>query len=297
MTPDLGLSPADISSHCACPSCSGELGIDGAGMAGAGTGAPAISCTVCGTRYPVRNGIPELLAAGETPSRGSESTVRELARLYDAGTEKYDGSPKSCGYATDASFKHRLNIFNRWVDLPSLANLSILDIGCGTGLMSESLVSENMVWGVDISAGLLGKAREKGIRTVLGSADALPFQDGVFDLVVCMGVLPYYTDPDAICRQIARVTRPSGRIVVTATTNSWLIRSVRYVKNRLWMKSQLKRLYTPRDLARAVERQGIRVKDNCMGYNDRIVSSPDFRYPLRFRMMARVAAVFGERPG
>lgn len=266
---------------CICPKCSADLGLSGM----------EFHCRGCGTVYPVKNGIPELMVT----ALEAEEKVQQLSRLYDDSAVKHNYSPKSCGYTTDSAYYHTLNILNQWINPTRISGLKILDVGCGTGLMTESLVSGNQVWGVDISASLLEASRDKGIRPVLASANVLPFPNGFFDLVVCMGVMPYYADPTPICRQLTRVVRPSGQIVVSSTTNSWLIRFVRFVKNKLWMKSQLERLYTPGNLVEALTEQGILVTDSCMGYNDQILSCQHPPYPLRYQAMARIAAATGIR--
>jgi ubiquinone/menaquinone biosynthesis C-methylase UbiE/uncharacterized protein YbaR (Trm112 family) len=271
----------ELKDTCVCPGCLGALeGNDS-----------FFTCTSCGTKYSIIDKIPDFL----TPCPQSEKTVHALSSLYDQASEKYKGSPKSCGYASDSSFKHRLNIFKKWINYPGLKNLKILDIGCGTGLMTESLADENEVWGVDISAGLLNVARKKGIRTVRSSADSLPFRTDEFHLVVCMGVLPYYENPEQILSQICRVTRPNGRILITSTTNSLLIRSVRFLKNLSWKKSQLRRLYSPLDMETCLKNQGICVTDTCLGFNDQIVSCIKNPPPFRFKLLARVAAVLGTK--
>lgn len=273
----------EVKNNCVCPLCSGELELRDRFFV----------CTRCRFPYPIIHNIPDFLTTGPD----SEKTVQKLSSLYDRESEKYKGSPKSCGYASDASFQHRLNIFQHWMDFSTIKNLKILDIGCGTGLMTETLVGQNEVWGVDISAGLLRIAQRKGIKTIRASAGSLPFKNDGFDMIVCMGVLPYYNDPGPILSQIFRVTRPNGTILVTSTTNSWLIRSVRFLKNFSWKKSQLKRLYSPLDIETYMNHMRIQVLDTCLGYDDQIVSCKDNPPPFRFQLLARVAAVLGTLPG
>ena len=272
----------EVTGNCVCPGCLGALKLRDS----------FFTCAGCGTKYSIINKIPDFL----TPRSQSKKTVQALSSHYDRESEKYKGSPKSCGYASDDSFQHRLNIFKRWIDFSTLKNLKILDIGCGTGLMTESLTNENEVWGVDISAGLLKVAQNKGIRAMRCSADSLPFGNDMFDLVVCMGVLPYYENPDQILFQICRVTRPGGKILITSTTNSFLIRSVRFIKNLSWKKSQLRRLYSPLDMETCLKGQGGCVVDTCLGFNDQIISCKKNPTPLRFKILARVAAVLGTVP-
>lgn len=272
----------EVKVNCACPGCLGSLTVDNS----------FFFCEGCVRKYPIIGGIPDFLAARPQ----SEKIVNTLSSLYDRESEKYKGSPKSCGYASDSSFQHRLNIFKHWIDFSGLNNLKILDIGCGTGLMTQTLADKNEVWGVDISSGLLKVARDKGIRTIRGSGDSLPFRNDTFHLVVCMGVLPYYKNPEKILSQISRVTRPNGKILITSTTNSLLIRSVRFLKNLSWKKSQLQRLYSPLDLEICMMDQGINVLDTCLGFNDNILSSREKSPSFQFQLLARAAAVLGRKP-
>ncbi|MCP4020437.1 MAG: methyltransferase domain-containing protein [Desulfobacteraceae bacterium] len=262
---------------CICPSCAGKLDLsDG-----------HVQCKACEKTYPVVQGIPDFLSQ----SRLSPEKMDTLAKLYDQEAVKYKGSARSCGYATDASYLPRLNIFKSWVDFSKTKSKSILDIGCGTGLMTRQLAKENEVWGVDISGGLLQVAAGEGLKPVRSSADALPFKDDDFDLVVCMGVLPYYADPEKILAQICRVVKPGGKMIVTSTTNSYLIQSVRFLKNTLGKKSQLERLYTADDISVGLTSQGAKVVDASLGYGENMVSVAKKSAPLNYRFMARVAAV------
>jgi ubiquinone/menaquinone biosynthesis C-methylase UbiE len=83
--------------------------------------------------------------------------------------------------------------------------LRTLDVGCGEGWL-EALNPE--VVGVDFSPAALERAREKGaVHLVQASAEELPFEDASFDLVVSLGSLEHFADPDAALREMARVSR------------------------------------------------------------------------------------------
>jgi demethylmenaquinone methyltransferase/2-methoxy-6-polyprenyl-1,4-benzoquinol methylase len=99
----------------------------------------------------------------------------------------------------------------------------VLDIACGTGLVSEALVKRwgCRVVGLDQSASMLGRARAKlaenprlavRIDYVEGEAERLPFADGEFDHLTFTYLLRYVDDPAATLRELARVVKPGGRV-------------------------------------------------------------------------------------
>ncbi len=94
----------------------------------------------------------------------------------------------------------------------------VLDVGCGTGRFLSSMPSAGYeLKGIDISAGMLEEARERGLDVVEGSSGDMPFDDDSFDLVVTFAVLHHLIDPElvrATLREIVRVTRPGGTSVV-----------------------------------------------------------------------------------
>jgi ubiquinone/menaquinone biosynthesis C-methylase UbiE len=93
-----------------------------------------------------------------------------------------------------------------------------LDVGCGTGALAYALAPlVGEVVGVDSSEEYLSAAREdapEGCTFVLGDAEALPFPYGDFDLVGCLRVLHHVNRPELVVSEIARVTRPGGRILI-----------------------------------------------------------------------------------
>jgi demethylmenaquinone methyltransferase/2-methoxy-6-polyprenyl-1,4-benzoquinol methylase len=99
----------------------------------------------------------------------------------------------------------------------------VLDIACGTGLVSGALVKRwgCRVVGLDQSASMLGRARAKlaadprlaaRISYVEGEAEHLPFADGEFDHLTFTYLLRYVDDPAATLRELTRVVKPGGRI-------------------------------------------------------------------------------------
>jgi ubiquinone/menaquinone biosynthesis C-methylase UbiE len=106
----------------------------------------------------------------------------------------------------------------------------VLEAGCGTGLLLERIARfAARARGVDLSAGMLARARERGLEVVQGSITALPYADESFDLVCSFKVLAHVADVRAALAEMARVTRPGG-FVLAEFYNPL---SLRYVIKRL----------------------------------------------------------------
>jgi SAM-dependent methyltransferase len=96
----------------------------------------------------------------------------------------------------------------------------VLDIGSGTGTVTEELAArtQGRVIGVDLDPGMVAYAggREGQAEYRLGDAHDLAFQDGKFDVVACHFVLMWCQDPVQVAREMVRVTRPGGAVLVCA---------------------------------------------------------------------------------
>jgi ubiquinone/menaquinone biosynthesis C-methylase UbiE len=95
--------------------------------------------------------------------------------------------------------------------LPLLGARTVLDVGCGTG-RAASILSELdptlRLFAVDPVIALVEKARQKlGGQVVVSDGARLPFRDGALDVVVATGILHHVRDPDAIIREMIRVSR------------------------------------------------------------------------------------------
>lgn len=100
-------------------------------------------------------------------------------------------------------------------------NDRLLDVGCGTGVLLEQVRARwpsAHTMGVDLSRGMLARARrrlEPGVPLVQAEAGALPFAAGAFAVVVSNSSLHFWPDRRGALREIARVLRPGGRLVIT----------------------------------------------------------------------------------
>jgi SAM-dependent methyltransferase len=94
------------------------------------------------------------------------------------------------------------------------ASGSLLDVGCGTGAYSAALAEQDWsVTGVDISADMLRRARERGVEAVWANAVELPFSDASFDAAISTLTHTDVDDFGAAVREIGRVLRPGAPFV------------------------------------------------------------------------------------
>ena len=105
-----------------------------------------------------------------------------------------------------------------------------LDAGAGTGVCSLALAERShAVIGVDISGGSLRTAKQLALETGHGNAEfsradlqRLPFADEAFDLVYSWGVVDHTVQPRQTMRELVRVLRPSGTLIVAVYLKTWL---------------------------------------------------------------------------
>lgn len=98
----------------------------------------------------------------------------------------------------------------------------VLEVGVGTGLSLADYDPHLEVVGIDLSPDMLDKARERVANerlthvTGLHEMDAgdLKFPDGSFDTVVAMYVMTVVPEPEKVMRELARVTKPGGQVIL-----------------------------------------------------------------------------------
>jgi ubiquinone/menaquinone biosynthesis C-methylase UbiE len=113
---------------------------------------------------------------------------------------------------------------------PLARGARVLEVGCGTGLILERLARvARSAKGIDLSPGMLERAKARGLDVVQGTATELPFADESFDLVCSFKVLAHVPDIGLALQEMARVTAPGGH-VVAEFYNPW---SLRYLAKRL----------------------------------------------------------------
>jgi ubiquinone/menaquinone biosynthesis C-methylase UbiE len=107
----------------------------------------------------------------------------------------------------------------------------VLDIGSGTGVVLPFLITElgdeGKILALDFSAEMLGQAQDKNFPPIVGFAQAdvlaIPLADNFVDLAMCNSVFPHFTDKAKALKEIARVLKNNGRLVICHTMSREMI--------------------------------------------------------------------------
>ncbi|MGZ5915425.1 MAG: class I SAM-dependent methyltransferase [Hyphomicrobium sp.] len=108
------------------------------------------------------------------------------------------------------------------VELINEGDGRVLEVGVGTGLSLPEYDRRLEIVGIDLSPDMLEKARERVASEALGNvtglhemdAADLKFPDAAFDTVVAMYVMTVVPEPEVVMRELARVTKPGGQVLL-----------------------------------------------------------------------------------
>jgi len=154
----------------------------------------------------------------------AESTEPRSARklhaldLFSGLPERYDSLSAWLSFGQDPRWRRTLV-----EEIDPRDGMRVLDVACGTGLVSEELRRRARVSlvGIDQSPQMLAAARVRfaglgpeDVQLVQGQAEQLPFPDASFDALTFTYLLRYVDDPRATVAELARVVRPGGRMAM-----------------------------------------------------------------------------------
>ncbi|MFH5822010.1 demethylmenaquinone methyltransferase [Georgenia sp. AZ-5] len=146
-------------------------------------------------------------------SRASlEKKPREVAGMFDGVARRYDLTNDVLSLGQDRIWR----VATRKA-VGARPGERVLDLAAGTGTSSEEYADAGIdVVPCDFSTGMVavGKSRRPDLPFVAGDATALPFADESFDAVTISFGLRNVVDTDRALREMLRVTRPGGRLVV-----------------------------------------------------------------------------------
>lgn len=134
----------------------------------------------------------------------------DVAGMFDDVGEKYDITNTVLSFGLDRTWRRRTR---ERLDLKP--GEKVLDLAAGTAVSTVELAKSG-AWVVacDFSQGMLAAGRDRDVPKVAGDVMHLPFADGTFDAVTISYGLRNIHDFEAGLREMARVTKPGGRLAV-----------------------------------------------------------------------------------
>lgn len=170
-----------------------------------------------GQRFPIREGIPCFLDPSEVSGLN-----RKYQKFYDRIAPGYDAAARLYSFFSRRGLKQMRQGYLEEIEVKAAGR--VLEVSVGTGLNIPFFPQTAGFYGLDISWGMLRRCRRnlKSWRRVaqlfLGAAEALPFQDEVFDVVFHFGGINFFSDKSRAISEMIRVAKPGTKIVISDET-------------------------------------------------------------------------------
>jgi carbamoyltransferase len=197
-----------LGDHLASPCCGGPLDERGSGFV----------CSRCRAEFPVSEGIPRLFWPHEGFAAGADVTEAVQAFYEENPFPNYEQDDSLRSLVDKSRRGQYAELLNRAIP----ANSSVLEVGCGTGQLSNFLgISCRRVVGTDLCLNSLRLGErfraEHGLERVAFAQMNLfrpAFRPGSFDVLLCNGVLHHTSDPRGGFRRLVPLVRPGGYVVI-----------------------------------------------------------------------------------
>jgi SAM-dependent methyltransferase/uncharacterized protein YbaR (Trm112 family) len=194
----------------ACPKCFGDLDCRQTKIKGEDIETGELICVVCKQTYPITAGIPRFVE----PDNYASSFGYQWNLFRKEQIDSYNGTNLSAKRFWSETDWSKDELAGKWV----------LDAGCGAGRFLDVVSqTEAEVVGVDISIAV-DAAKEnlkdrRNVHLIQASIYDLPFREGTFDYVYCIGVIQHTPDPARTIATLPRLVKENGEIAVTIYPN------------------------------------------------------------------------------
>jgi len=206
--------PSPLEPHLAllrCPRCRepGKLEL---------RGEDALACAACGQTFPIAGELPRLFWPNDWREGQTDVTDTVKAFYEETPFPNYDDFDSVGSLAEKA----RQGVFARLLDEQVPPRARVLEVGCGTGQLSNFLsIANRTVFASDLCVNSLGLGRDFARRHALGNVHFVQmnlfrpaFAERSFDLVISNGVLHHTSDPFLAYQTIAQLVKPGGFLLV-----------------------------------------------------------------------------------
>lgn len=191
-----------------CPACQSELQ----------NSAAKVGCVDSGHEFPIANGIPQMFVPNDWQN-GMLDVTDEVKKFYEKKPfPNYDEFDSTAALVE----KSRKGLFGRLLDEQVPLGSNVLEVGCGTGQLSNFLgIAQRNVFGTDMCLNSLSLAEQFRSNNQIPHVGFYQmnlfrpiFAPETFDLVICNGVLHHTGDPFGGFKSIASLVKKGGYILV-----------------------------------------------------------------------------------
>jgi ubiquinone/menaquinone biosynthesis C-methylase UbiE len=189
-----------------------------------------------GRRFLIRDGIPVFVDPGEL-----EGQNRQFRKLYDRVAIFYDVQSHIYAFLSGQNLRMLRGGF--LAELEFRPGDRVLEVSVGTAWNLRLLPPEIDFYGLDLSWGMLEKARrnlhrwKREAHLFCGEAENLPFADNCFDVVFQLGGLNFFNDKGKAVREMIRVAKPGTRLLISDENEKQvraLYQKIPILGRRLW---------------------------------------------------------------
>ena len=162
---------------------------------------------------------------------------------FQQSVSKSGDSLEASHYDSARSFRIRQRLVLDW--LGDVRGKTILDVGPGAGHFCQPLTAQNTVIGVDFVPDMLHFSANKGLLPVQADGMCLPLPTQSMDVVICVGVLQHIERSSDFLKELLRVRKSDGQLVLVTLNGESLVRWLYY---RLTSDTEIMLTYTMNDL-------------------------------------------------